>query len=253
MRGSRVQAVVTELQGEKIDIVTWSEDKATYIVNSLAPAQISKVIFEEDTEKIKVIIPEDQLSLAIGRKGQNVRLASILTNCEIDIIDEKDEKNKRNEEIKKISETFMKELDVDEVIAHLLATEGFLSIEEIAEAGETDFKIIEGFDENIIKNLKERALQSMDKRNKELEKKKIELNISKDLENIKKFSLTNLIKLGENNIKNLDDLADLSSDELIEIFDTNNLKKKDADEIIMKARENWFKEDKKKKLKIFIN
>ena len=246
MRGSRVQAVVTELQGEKIDIVTWSEDKATFIVNSLAPAQISKVIFEEDTEKIKVIIPEDQLSLAIGRKGQNVRLASILTNCEIDIIDEKDEKNKRNEEIKKISEIFMNELNVDEVIAHLLATEGFLSIEEIAGSESIDFKAIEGFDENMIKDLKERAVQNMDKKNKELEKKKIELNISKDLENIKKFSLTNLIELGENNIKNLDDLADLSSDELIEIFDTNNLKKKDADEIIMKARENWFKEDKKK-------
>ena len=249
MRGSRVQAVVTELQGEKIDIVTWSEDKATYIVNSLAPAQISKVIFEEETEKIKVIIPEDQLSLAIGRKGQNVRLASILTNCEIDIIDEKDEKNKRNEEIKKISEIFMKELDVDEVIAHLLATEGFLSIEEIAEAVDTDFKVIEGFDENIIKNLKERALQTMDKRNKELEKKKIELNISKDLENIKKFNLSDLIKLAENNIKNLDDLGDLSSIELIEMFDTKKLKKKDADEIIMKARENWFKDDKKKELK----
>jgi N utilization substance protein A len=143
----------------------------------------------------------------------------------------------------------MKELDVDEVIAHLLATEGFFSIEEIAEAGETDFKIIEGFDENIIKNLKERALQSMDKRNKELEKKKIELNISKDLENIKKFNLSDLIKLAENNIKNLDDLGDLSSHELVEMFDTKKLKKKDADEIIMKARENWFKEDKKKKLK----
>ena len=246
MRGSRVQAVVTELQGEKIDIVTWSEDKATFIVNSLAPAQISKVIFEEDTEKIKVIIPEDQLSLAIGRKGQNVRLASILTNCEIDIIDEKDEKNKRNEEIKNISETFMKELNVDEVIAHLLAVEGFLSIEDIADSADTDFKVIEGFDENIIKDIKVRALQNIDKKNKELEKKKIELNISKDLENIKKFSLIDLVKLGENNIKNLDDLADLSSDELIEIFDTNNLKKKDADEIIMKARENWFKEDKKK-------
>ena len=143
-------------------------------------------------------------------------------------------------------ETFMKELNVDEVIAHLLATEGFLSIEEIADSDNTDFKTIEGFDEGIIKDLQERAVQHMDKKNKELEKKKIELNISKDLENIKKFSLTDLIKLGENNIKNLDNLADLSSGELIEIFDTNNLKKKDADEIIMKARENWFKEDKKK-------
>ena len=246
MRGSRVQAVVTELQGEKIDIVTWSEDKATYIVNSLAPAQISKVIFEEGSDKIKVIIPEDQLSLAIGRKGQNVRLASILTNCEIDIIDEKDEKNKRNEEIKKISETFMKDLDVDEVIAHLLATEGFSSIREISESVDTDFKAIEGFDENLIKDLKDRAKQNIEKQDIELEKKKEELNISKDLENIKKFTLSDLIKLGENNIKKLDDLADLSSDELIEIFDNKDFKKIDADEIIMLARESWFKEEKKK-------
>jgi N utilization substance protein A len=168
-----------------------------------------------------------------------------LTNCEIDIIDEKDEKNKRNEEVKKISETFMSELNVDEVIAHLLATEGFASIEEIANSEDTDFKSIEGFDENIINDLKERAIQNVGKQNKELEKKKAELNISKDLEDIKKFNLTELIKLGENNIKNLDQLADLSSDELIEIFE-NKLKRKDADEIIMKARENWFKEDKKK-------
>ena len=241
MRGSRVQAVVTELQGEKIDIVTWSEDKATYIVNSLAPAQISKVIFEEGSDKIKVIIPEDQLSLAIGRKGQNVRLASILTNCEIDIIDEKDEKNKRNEEIKKISETFMKDLDVDEVIAHLLATEGFSSIREISESVDTDFKAIEGFDENLIKDLKDRAKQNIEKQDIELEKKKEELNISKDLENIKKFTLSDLIKLGENNIKKLDDLADLSSDELIEIFDNKDFKKIYADEIIMLARQSWFK------------
>tara|TARA_Y100000590_G_scaffold401053_1_gene485655 strand:- start:6071 stop:7606 length:1536 start_codon:yes stop_codon:yes gene_type:complete len=244
MRGSRVQAVVTELQGEKIDIVTWSEDKATYIVNALAPAQISKVIFEEDTDKIKVIIPEDQLSLAIGRKGQNVRLASILTNCEIDIIDEKDEKDKRYEEIKKLSELYMKELDVDEVIAHLLASEGFASIHEIADASDTDFKVIEGFDENLIKDLKERAKQNIIKKAEELEKKKLELNLSKDFDNFKKLNIYDLIKLGENNIKTMDDLANLSSTELLEILDTNNLKKIDADEIIMKSRESWFKEDK---------
>ena len=241
MRGSRVQAVVTELQGEKIDIVTWSEDKATYIVNALAPAQISKVIFEEDSDKIKVIIPEDQLSLAIGRKGQNVRLASILTNCEIDIIDEKDEKNKRNDEIKKLSEIFMKELDVDEVIAHLLATEGFTSINDIAESSDTDFKAIEGFDENLIKDIKERAKQTLVKELVELEKKKEELKISNDIQKIKKFSIYDLIKLGENNIKTLNDLADLSSDELLDLLGTKNIKKVDADEIIMKSREGWFK------------
>ena len=129
----------------------------------------------------------------------------------------------------------------------MLATEGFTSIEEIGQAVDTDFKAIEGFDENLIKDLKDRAIQNLSKKNKELEKKKSELNISKELENIKKFSLNDLIKLGENNIKKLDDLANLSSDELLDIFETTNLKKKDADEIIMKARESWFKEDKKSK------
>ena len=143
----------------------------------------------------------------------------------------------------------MKELDVDEVIAHLLATEGFSSIEEISEAVDTDFKAIEGFDESLIKDLKERAKQNIAKKNIELEKRKKELNISKDLENIKKFSLKDLVKLGDNNIKNMDDLANLSSDELIEMFDTDNLKKIDADKIIMKARESWFKEDKKENKK----
>ena len=140
----------------------------------------------------------------------------------------------------------MKDLDVDEVIAHLLATEGFSSIREISESVDTDFKAIEGFDENLIKDLKDRAKQNIEKQDIELEKKKEELNISKDLENIKKFTLSDLIKLGENNIKKLDDLADLSSDELIEIFDNKDFKKIDADEIIMLARESWFKEEKKK-------
>ena len=225
MRGSRVQAVVTELQGEKIDIVPWSEDQATYVVNSLAPAKISKVIFEEGTNRIQVIIPEDQLSLAIGRKGQNVRLASNLTNFEIDIVDEKDEANKRNEDMKRLSEMFIKYLDVDEVIAHLLVTEGFFSIEEIASCDEKKLKAIEGFDENLIKELKDRAKKNLDIKNKELEVKKNDLNLSKDIEKVKQFSLENLVALGEKNIKTLDDLADLSSDELIDIIGSDNIKK----------------------------
>ena len=244
MRGSRVQAVVTELQGEKIDIIPWSEDQAAYIVNSLAPAQITKVIFEEGSNRIQVIIPEDQLSLAIGRKGQNVRLASNLTNFEIDIIDEKDEKDKRNEEMKKISEIFMKYLDVDEVIAHLLATEGFSSIEDVANADSKAFKVIEGFDEKLIKELKDRAIKNADKKNKELEKRKKELGLDVKIEKIKQFSLQNLISLGEKNIKTLDNLADLSSDELIEIVG-DNLKRSDADKIIMDARKHWFKDEDK--------
>ena len=244
MRGSRVQAVVTELQGEKIDIIPWSEDQAAYIVNSLAPAQITKVIFEEGSNRIQVIIPEDQLSLAIGRKGQNVRLASNLTNFEIDIIDEKDEKDKRNEEMKRISGIFMKYLDVDEVIAHLLVTEGFSSIEDVANADSKAFKVIEGFDEKLITELKERAIKTADKKNKELEKRKKELGLDVKIEKIKKFSLQNLISLGEKNIKTLDNLADLSSDELIEIVG-GNLKRRDADKIIIDARKHWFKDEDK--------
>ena len=244
MRGSRVQAVVTELQGEKIDIIPWSEDQAAYIVNSLAPAQITKVIFEEGSNRIQVIIPEDQLSLAIGRKGQNVRLASNLTNFEIDIIDEKDEKDKRNEEMKRISEIFMKYLDVDEVIAHLLATEGFSSIEDVANADSKAFKVIEGFDEKLITELKDRAIKTADKKNKELEKRKKELGLDVKIEKIKKFSLQNLISLGEKNIKTLDNLADLSSDELVEIVG-GNLKRSDADKIIIDARKHWFKDEDK--------
>jgi len=250
MRGSRVQAVVTELQGEKIDIVPWSEDQATYVVNSLAPAKISKVIFEEGTNRIQVIIPEDQLSLAIGRKGQNVRLASNLTNFEIDIVDEKDEANKRNEDMKRLSEMFIKYLDVDEVIAHLLVTEGFFSIEEIASCDEKKLKAIEGFDENLIKELKDRAKKNLDIKNKELEVKKNDLNLSKDIEKVKQFSLENLVALGEKNIKTLDDLADLSSDELIDIIGSDNIKKSDADKIIMDSRKKWFiEEDKNTKKK----
>ena len=228
MRGSRVQAVVTELQGEKIDIIPWSEDQAAYIVNSLAPAQITKVIFEEGSNRIQVIIPEDQLSLAIGRKGQNVRLASNLTNFEIDIIDEKDEKDKRNEEMKRISGIFMKYLDVDEVIAHLLATEGFSSIEDVANADSKAFKVIEGFDEKLITELKDRAIKTADKKNKELEKRKKEFGLDVKIEKIKK----------------LDDLANLSSDELIEIVG-ENFKKIDADKVIMNARKHWFDEEDK--------
>ena len=242
MRGSRVQAVVTELQGEKIDIIPWSEDQAAYIVNSLAPAQITKVIFEEGSNRIQVIIPEDQLSLAIGRKGQNVRLASNLTNFEIDIIDEKDEKDKRNEEMKRISEIFMKYLDVDEVIAHLLVTEGFSSIEDVANADSKAFKVIEGFDEKLITELKDRAIKTADKKNKELEKRIKELGLDVKIEKIKKFSLQNLVSLGEKNIKTLDNLADLSSDELVEIVG-GNLKRSDADKIIMDARKHWFKDE----------
>ena len=157
MRGSRVQAVVQELQGEKIDIIPWSQDPATFVVNALAPAEVSKVVIDEDTQRIEVVVPDDQLSLAIGRRGQNVRLASQLTGFDIDILTDAQESERRQEEFKSRSQMFMDALDVDDVIAHLLVTEGFASVEEVAYVPVEDLAEIEGFDADVAAELKARA------------------------------------------------------------------------------------------------
>ena len=175
MRGSRVQAVVNELQGEKIDIVLWSEDIATYVVNALGPAEVDKVIIEEDIKKIDVIVPDEQLSLAIGRKGQNVRLASSLSGWSIDILTTSQESDRRSEEFKNLSQKFMLDLDVDEVIAHLLVTEGFSSLDEIAMVSMEELTSIEGFDDNLSNELITRAKAHLEKIRKE------------NLENLKKL------------------------------------------------------------------
>ena len=168
MRGSRVQAVVNELQGEKIDIVLWSEDIATYVVNALGPAEVDKVIIEEDIKKIDVIVPDEQLSLAIGRKGQNVRLASSLSGWSIDILTTSQESDRRNEEFKNLSQKFMLDLDVDEVIAHLLVTEGFSSLDEIAMVSMEELTSIEGFDDNLSNELITRAKSHLEKQKKRI-------------------------------------------------------------------------------------
>src|SRR5512135_3612032 len=157
MRGSRVQAVVGELQGEKIDIVPWSPDPATFVVNALAPAEVAKVVMDEEQRRIEVVVPDDQLSLAIGRRGQNVRLASQLTGWDIDILTEAEESNRRQEEMRIRSQLFMDALDVDDVLAHLLVTEGFTTVEDVAYVPEEDFLSIEGFDEDLAKELRDRA------------------------------------------------------------------------------------------------
>jgi len=242
MRGSRVQAVVGELQGEKIDIIQWSPDPATFIVNALAPAEVAKVVLDEESNRIEVVVPDDQLSLAIGRRGQNVRLASQLTGWDIDILTEADESERRQEEFNALSTLFAEALDVDEVIAHLLVTEGFSSIEEVAFVPLDDLTAIEGFDEDVAHELRERGRAYLATQDEELSSKRKELGVSDEVAQIDGLSAAMLVALGEKEVKTLDDLGDLASDELIEIVG-GTLTEAAANEIIMAARAHWFDDE----------
>ena len=242
MRGSRVQAVVAELQNEKIDIIPFSEDVPTYLVNALAPAEVTKVVLDEEDKKVEIIVPDDQLSLAIGRRGQNVRLACQLTGWDIDILTEGSESERRQAEMKDISQLFIDKLNVDEVIAQVLVTEGFSSLESVAYVPISDLIEIEGFDEKVAEELKERALSSIEEINEGLKKDIENLGISEDLVNFEGLNNAILVKLGNANIKKLDDLADLASDEFKEILGEIKISNKDADEIIMRARSSWFED-----------
>ena len=243
MRGSRVQAVVSELQGEKIDIIPWSPDTATFVVNAMAPAEVIKVVIDEDAHRIEMVVPDDQLSLAIGRRGQNVRLASILTGWDIDILTEAEESERRQEEFHALSQIFMDALDVDDVIAHLLVTEGFSTVEEVAFVPEENLVEIEGFDESIIEELRERAHNYLKERDEKLNQKRNELGISDELLKMPHITLESLVTLGETGVKSLDDLADLASDELREILGVTKLNEEQANETIMAARAHWFDDD----------
>src|SRR5499425_1340672 len=181
MRGSRVQAVVAELQGEKIDIIPWSQDPATFVVNALAPAEVAKVVMDEEQRRIEVVVPDDQLSLAIGRRGQNVRLASQLTGWDIDILTEAEESERRTEEFRSRSQMFIDALDIDDVIAHLLVTEGFTSLEEVAYVAAEDLADIEGFDADVAAELQERARVALERRDREYEQRRHDLGVSDEL------------------------------------------------------------------------
>ena len=246
MRGSRVQAIVNELQGEKIDIIPWSEHIGTFIMSALAPAEISKVVLDEEKKRMDVVVPEENLSLAIGRRGQNVRLASMLTGWDIDIMTEAEEQERRAEEVRTRSELFMEAMDVDDVIAHLLVAEGFSSIEEIVETDVSEFTQIEGFDEDVAAELISRADNFLKEKAKALAERQEELGLEKDLVELEGVTPDMLVVLGENNIKTRDDLADLAGDELVEIVGDKlavKLDEKQANEIIMKARAHWFEGD----------
>ncbi|MCW5773655.1 MAG: transcription termination/antitermination protein NusA, partial [Rhodospirillaceae bacterium] len=213
MRGSRVQAVVAELQGEKIDIIPWSQDTATFVVNALAPAEVTKVVLDEETGTIEVIVPDDQQSLAIGRRGQNVRLASQLTGWHIEILTEAAESERRQEEFRTRSALFIEALDVDEVIAHLLVTEGFRNIEDVAFVPLEELAAIEGF-QDIAEELRERAQAYLEKRDAEFTDKRRALGVEDTLADIDELNPQRLVKLGEAGVKSMDDLADLSTEEL---------------------------------------
>ena len=243
MHGSRVQAVVAELQGEKIDIIQWNQDPATFVVNALAPAEVTKVVLDEDSGRIEVVVPDDQLSLAIGRRGQNVRLASQLTGWTIDILTEGEESERRQEEFRSRSKMFIDALDVDDVLAHLLVTEGFTSVEEVAFVPVEELTDIEGFDEDIANELKERATAYIEEENKKIMAKMEELGVARDLSEaeIEGLDPRKIIALAEKGIKTLDDLADLAGDELVELLG-DGLNETQANAIIMAARAHWFPE-----------
>jgi N utilization substance protein A len=250
MRGSRVQAVVAELQGEKIDIIQWSPDEPTFIVNALAPAEVSKVVLDEEDERVEVVVPDEQLSLAIGRRGQNVRLASQLTGWQIDIITESQDSERRQREFAERTQLFQEALDVDEVIAQLLATEGFSSVDEIAYAEPDEIATIEGFDEDTAEELQARAREFLEREAAELDAKRKALGVEDGLLEIEGLTLPMLVALGEGGVKTVEDLADLATDELRGgyemrdgertrvpgVLESFNLAPADAEMLILRAR-----------------
>ena len=250
MRGSRVQAVVNELQGEKIDILSWTDDIASFVVKALQPAEVQKVVLYESEQRLEVVVPEEQLSLAIGRRGQNVRLASTLCGWDIDILTEDQESERRQKEFLERTNLFMEALDVDELLSQLLVTEGFNDINELALVDLKEISNIAGFDEDTAEEIQARAADFLNKENKELEEKCKSLGIAEDLLGVEELSLKMIVSLGENDIKNLEDFAYCSSDDLLgwdEVIDGEKKREEgileghdinisQANELIMSAR-----------------
>jgi N utilization substance protein A len=250
MRGSRVQAVVAELQGEKIDIIQWSGDEATFLVNALAPAEVTKVVMDEEAGRVEVVVPDEQLSLAIGRRGQNVRLASQLTGWQIDIITEAQDSERRQREFAERTALFQEALDVDEVIAQLLVTEGFATVEDVAYVEPSEIATIEGFDEDTAEEIQARAREYLDKEAAEYDGRRRELGVEDGLLEIEGVTLPMSVTFGENEVKSVEDLAGLVPDDIrgyyeskdgervreAGILDDYNLSPEDAEGLIMRAR-----------------
>jgi N utilization substance protein A len=270
MKGSRVQAVVQELQGEKIDIIPWSEDTATFVVNALQPATVSRVVIDEEENRIEVVVPDDQLSLAIGRRGQNVRLASQLTGSQIDILTDAEASEKRQREFAERSKMFEEELDVDETLSQLLVAEGFSELEEVAYIELSEIANIEGFDEELGAELQSRAIEALERREEVNRETRRALGVEDALAEMPHLNEAMLVTLGKGGIKTLDDLADLATDELIAkkrveqrrregsappqrrekreedkggVLGEYGLTEEQGNEIIMAARAHWFDDE----------
>jgi len=242
--------VVNELQGEKIDIIPWSPDIPTFVVNALAPAEVAKVVLDEDRERIEVVVPDQQLSLAIGRRGQNVRLASQLTGWDIDILTEQEESERRQAEFENRTRMFMETLNVDEVVGQLLASEGFNSVEELALVEEKEIASIEGFDEETAQELQSRAREYLERIEAEFDEKRRELGVEDAVKEVPGITSKMMVALGENGIKTVEDLAGCATDELTGwterkdgenvrqpgILDGFELSREDAETLIMRAR-----------------
>ena len=236
MRGSRVQAVVQELGGEKVDIIPWSNDPATFVVNALAPAEVTKVVLDPDAGRIEVVVPDQMQHIAIGRRGQNVRLASQLTGWDIDITAESEESERRNREFRALTEMFVDTLNCDEVIAQLLVTEGYGSVEDVALGDLEDLASIQGFDEEIAQAVKERAVSYLEEQEEALRAEAAELALADDLLEFDRLDLAGIVALGRKGVKTLEDLADLAGDELAELAPEAGLDEATAGDIIMDAR-----------------
>jgi len=250
MRGSRVQAVVNELQGEKIDIIPWSVDAATFIVNALQPAEVVKVVLDEDSSRIEVVVPDEQLSLAIGRRGQNVRLASQLTGWDIDILTEAEESERRQKEFVERTNAFMNALDVDEVVGQLLASEGFRSVEELAFVEISELASIEGFDEETAEEIQNRAREHLAQIEAAHDARRKELGVADELRDVPGVTTAMMVKLGENDVKTIEDLAGCATDDLVGwserkdgettkhagFLDGMDISREDAEALIMAAR-----------------
>jgi N utilization substance protein A len=250
MRGSRVQAVVGELQGEKIDIIPWSPDVATFVVNALQPAEVAKVVLDEEADKIEVVVPDEQLSLAIGRRGQNVRLASQLTGWDIDILTEAEESERRQKEFVQRTELFMNALNVDETVGQLLASEGFRSVEEVAYVEPTELSSIEGFDEDTAAEIQNRAQEYLAAVEAEFDEKRKALGVADELREVEGITTAMMVALGENDVKSVEDLAGCATDDLVGwserkdgettrhsgYLDGFDLSRQEAEAIVMAAR-----------------
>ena len=253
MKGSRVQAVVQELAGEKIDIIPWSPDTATFVVNALQPAEVAKVLLDEEESRIEVVVPDDQLSLAIGRRGQNVRLASQLTGHQIDIMTEADESERRQKEFVERSALFQTELDVDETLAQLLVAEGFTELEEVAFIDLEELAAIEGFDEGLAGELQSRAAEALERKEAAARAERQALGVTDEVAAIEGLTEAMLVKLGKAGVRTLDDLGDLASDDLVarenkargqnEGLLRGMIGEEDANRIIMAARAHWFADE----------